>query len=211
MSSKTRNTTSSDTVQTILSEARQLFAERGFDGVSVNEVANAAGVSKANIFHHFGNKQALYLGVLNASLGEFDALTEHLQPQRAPIGERLQHFLQAYTAHLLQHPQSALVVLRELLEDHSEVTQQLAEQTTNAQFRQLLSLLQEGQLAGEIRADVNLTALMIMMIGTVVFPFQVRSLLSHHPEAAFTNDPEQYSRLLADILLHGISAKETEK
>lgn len=200
-----------ETAQLILSEARQLFAERGFDGVSVNDIAKAAGISKANIFHHFGNKESLYMEVLNASLSEFHALAEHLQPQRAPIRQRMQHFLQAHSAHMQEYPQSAQVVLRELLEDHSEVTQQLAEQTTNAQFRQLLALLQEGQQAGEIRADVNLTALMIMMIGSVVFPFQIRSLLSHQPEAGFTNDPEQYSRLLADILLHGISAKETEQ
>jgi hypothetical protein len=52
---------------------------------------------------------------------------------------------------------------------------------------------------------------MIMMIGSVVFPFQVRSLLRHQPEAGFTHDPALYSRLLEDILLHGISANETDK
>ena len=211
MSSTAEKQPSSETAQLILYEAERLFAERGFDGVSVNDVAMAAGVSKANIFHHFGNKQALYMAVLNSSLNEFDELSQHLHPQRAPIRERLQQFFEAHVAHMQQHPQSARVVLRELLEDRSEVTQQLAEQTTNEQFRQLLALLQEGQQAGEIRSDINLTALMIMMIGTVVFPFQARSLLSHHPEAGFTHEPEQFSRLMADILLQGISAKETDK
>jgi TetR/AcrR family transcriptional regulator len=211
MSNTTVSPSHHDTVQTILAQAQLLFAERGFDGVSVSDVAKAARVSKANIFHHFGNKQALYMEVLKSSLSEHDELTEHLQPERAPIEQRLQHFLEAHAAHLQQHPQSARLVLRELLEDRSEVTQQLAEQTTDAQFRQLLSLLQEGQQAGEIRDDVNLAALMIVMIGAVIFPFQVRSLLRHQPEAGFTHNPEQYSRLLADILLHGISAKETDK
>jgi len=211
MSSTAKNPPANETVQTILAEALQLFAERGFDGVSVSDVAKAAGVSKANIFHHFGNKQALYMDVLKSSLNEFSQLTEYLQPQRAPIEQRLQHFLQAQAAHLQQHQQSAQVVLRELLENRSEVTQQLAEQTTDAQFRQLLALLQEGQQTGEIRAEVDLTALMVMMLGAVVFSFQARSLLRHQPEAEFTDDPEQYSRLMADILLHGISTKETNK
>lgn len=45
------------------------------------------------------------------------------------------------------------MVLRELLEERSEVTQRLAEQTTDAKFRQLPMQLQEGQQAGEIRPD----------------------------------------------------------
>lgn len=201
----------SDSARTILSEARRLFAERGFDGVAISDVATAAGVSKANIFHHFGNKQALYMEVLKSSVNEFDDLTEHLRPQRAPIDQRLRYFLQAHAVHLKQHPLATRVMLRELLEDRSEVSQQLAEQATDAQFRQLLALLREGQQGGEIRADVDLVALMVMMIGAVVFPFQVRSLLHHQPEAAVTDDPEQYSRLLTDILLHGICTKESEK
>ncbi|HBE91853.1 MAG TPA: TetR/AcrR family transcriptional regulator, partial [Gammaproteobacteria bacterium] len=44
----------------ILDAATRLFAERGFDGVSMRQVSEAAGVSKANIYHHFESKEALY-------------------------------------------------------------------------------------------------------------------------------------------------------
>lgn len=200
-----------DTVQTILSEARRLFAARGFDGVSTSDIATAAGVSKASIFHHFGDKQKLYMEVLKYSLKEFDELSEHLQPQRASIEQRLQHFLHAHAFHLQQHPGSAQVVLRELLEERGEVTRQLADQATVAQFRRLFELLQEAQQAGEIRAEVDLAALVVMMIGAVVFQFQVRALLRHQPEVEFSDDPEQYSHLLVDILAHGISTKERDR
>ena len=43
----------------ILDEGVRLFAARGFDGVSMTDLANAAQVSKANIFHHFANKDEL--------------------------------------------------------------------------------------------------------------------------------------------------------
>lgn len=198
------------TVQKILFEAQRLFAQRGFDGVSISDVAEAAGVSKANIFHHFGNKQALYMEVLKASMDNFNEMTGHLEPERAPLEQRLFHFLEANAAHLQQFPESVQLVLRELLENRSEVTQQLAEQTTDAQFKQLFALLQHAQKAGEIRAGVDLAALVVMMIGAVVFQFQVRSLIHHHPEVGFADDPAQYSRLLVDILMNGISTKETE-
>ncbi len=54
----------SETVARILAAAEELFSRRGFDAVSMNEIAEAAGVSKANIFHHFESKNALYLAVV---------------------------------------------------------------------------------------------------------------------------------------------------
>jgi AcrR family transcriptional regulator len=48
----------------ILNSASILFAERGFRGVSISDVADAAGLVKSSIYHHFANKQALYLAVL---------------------------------------------------------------------------------------------------------------------------------------------------
>ncbi len=197
------------TVRIILAEARRLFAARGFDGVSISDVATAAAVSKANIFHHFGTKQALYMEVLTSSLNEFGELTDHLQRERAPIEQRLHHFLLAHAAHLQKYPEAAQVVLRELLENRSEITQQLAEQAAGAQFRRLFELVQEAQRAGEIRAEVDPAALVVAMIGAVVFQFQVRSLLRHQPEVEFADDPKRYSRLLAEVFVNGIHSEET--
>lgn len=211
MSNQSSSPEHNQTVQKILTEAQHLFAQRGFDGVSINDVATAAGVSKSNVFHHFGTKPSLYLEVLKSSLDRFNAMTDHLEPDRAPIEKRLYRFLEANAAHLQQYPESALLVLRELLENRQEVTQHLAEQVTDAQFKQLFALLQEAQKAGEIRAEVDLAALVLMMIGSVVFQFQVRSLIQHHPEVGFDGDPAEYSRLLVDILLNGIRKKGTEK
>lgn len=211
MPSHTSSTELNQSVQNILIEAQHLFAQRGFDGVSINDVATAARVSKSNIFHHFGTKQALYLEVLKSSLDRFNEMTDHLEPERAPIEQRLYRFLEANAAHLQQYPEPALLILRELLENRREVTQHLAEQVTDAQFRLLFALLQEAQKAGEIRGDVDLAALVLMMIGAVVFQFQVRSLIQHHPEVGFDGDPAEYSRLLVDILLNGIRKKGTEK
>jgi len=54
----------SDGRSRILRSASLLFAERGFRGVSISDVAEAAGLVKSSIYHHFANKEALYLAVL---------------------------------------------------------------------------------------------------------------------------------------------------
>src|SRR5882672_3367680 len=49
----------------ILDVATRLFAERGYDGASMNDVAERVGMRKASLFYHFATKDALYEAVLN--------------------------------------------------------------------------------------------------------------------------------------------------
>jgi TetR/AcrR family transcriptional regulator len=53
-----------EAAQRILAVAERLFGERGFNGVSISHIADAAGVSKANVFHHYSSKLSLYEAVL---------------------------------------------------------------------------------------------------------------------------------------------------
>lgn len=48
----------------ILREAGRLFGERGYDGVRIDEIAAAAGVTKPIVYRHFDSKKALYLALL---------------------------------------------------------------------------------------------------------------------------------------------------
>lgn len=49
----------------LIDVALRLFARRGVDGVSIAEIAVAAGASKANVMHHFGSKDGLYAACLD--------------------------------------------------------------------------------------------------------------------------------------------------
>jgi AcrR family transcriptional regulator len=52
------------TVATILAEARRLFTARGFEATSIDDIAEAAGVAKGAVYHHFASKEAVFLRVL---------------------------------------------------------------------------------------------------------------------------------------------------
>ena len=53
----------------LLDVGRSLFAERGFDGTSVEEIAARAGVSKPVVYEHFGGKEGLYAVVVDREVG----------------------------------------------------------------------------------------------------------------------------------------------
>ena len=54
------------TTAAILASARALFAERGFEGTSIDDIALAAGVAKGAVYHHYPSKEAVFVEVLDA-------------------------------------------------------------------------------------------------------------------------------------------------
>ncbi|MBP7656876.1 MAG: helix-turn-helix transcriptional regulator, partial [Pseudoxanthomonas sp.] len=60
----------------ILEAAKQLFAREGFNGVSMDQIAAEAGVSKLTVYSHFGDKDALFAAAVQAKCAEMlpDAL-----------------------------------------------------------------------------------------------------------------------------------------
>ncbi|MCP2271669.1 transcriptional regulator, TetR family [Actinokineospora diospyrosa] len=72
--------------QQLLDVARALFADKGFDGTSVEEIANRAGVSKPVVYEHFGGKEGIYAVVVDRETralldGMTDALSDEAHPR----------------------------------------------------------------------------------------------------------------------------------
>ncbi|HEY0500324.1 MAG TPA: helix-turn-helix domain-containing protein [Kutzneria sp.] len=62
------------TRQAVLDTARRLFAERGYDGTSLQLIADTMGVQKANVYYYFRTKAAILEALLSGSVAAFDAL-----------------------------------------------------------------------------------------------------------------------------------------
>ncbi|WP_036173193.1 TetR/AcrR family transcriptional regulator [Massilia sp. 9096] len=71
---------------TILLEAVRLFAERGYDGTAIADVADGAGLSKQNLMYYFPTKQALYTRVLDDVLDDWLARMASLADGDADTG-----------------------------------------------------------------------------------------------------------------------------
>jgi len=69
----------------LLDIGRALFAERGFDGTSIEEVASRAGVSKPVVYEHFGGKEGIYAVVVDREMEHLlDRVTSALRTQDHP-------------------------------------------------------------------------------------------------------------------------------
>jgi len=193
-----------DAVARILAAAARLFAEHGFDAVSMHTIADAAGVSKANVFHHFKSKNELYIAVLQDACRDASEHLDDLDRDGQPLGERLTRFAAAHLQSLLDNDQVTRLSLRELLRDSSHHGQELAEKVYGEKFGRFVAVLRAGQRAGELRADIDPAVVATVLVGANVFFFEAREVLRHFPDVTFSTDPERYSTTLAEIVLRGI-------
>jgi AcrR family transcriptional regulator len=88
----------------LLDVATERFGQRPYDQVSVEDIADAAGVSRGLLYHYFPGKRSLYVAVIHAGIARLiDATTP---PDDLPPGEQLRYSLDAYVSHALyqSHP-----------------------------------------------------------------------------------------------------------
>ena len=189
----------------ILDAAETLFAAQGFDSASMRAIAEKAGVSKANIFHHFGSKERLYFAVLNRAVSESVALIGKLGHSGGCCPERLTRFAGQHLEHLFERKSTTLLALRETLEGGSERGRELAEKVVGKVFSELVGLMKVGIEDGELRPDLDPALAATLLLGANAFFFEALTVLRHLPEVDFADDAQRYSAGVMDILLNGMA------
>jgi len=191
----------------ILGAAERLFAERGYDSVSISDVAREAGVCKANVFHHFAGKQALYETVLAESCARLGDEMERMLAAGADPADQIPHFLHWYRRYLREHPATARLLLRELtgnpdLAESGPVFPVLARLLDN-----LVAHVGAGRDAGVFRASVNPTIVASLLLGVTLFNSQTEHLRLHMRAWQDVGD-DAYVDLLTDVLLRGVMTSQ---
>lgn len=198
-----------DAAERILCAAEALFSLHGFDAVSMNAIAERAGVSKANVFHHFNSKDALYLAVIKNCCGKNAAL-QGIISGPTPLRECLPRFAESHLATILAQEHVSRLIARELLKDQPDRAEELAQQIFGEDFARFVEILRQRQAAGELRVEIDPAMVAVLLIAADVFFFEARPVLQHFPDVKFAQQPERYSRMLVDILLRGILADKEQ-
>ena len=189
----------------IFGAAERLFAERGFDSVSINDVAREAGVCKANVFHHFASKQALYESVLTRSC---EALGDEVERQLAAETDpalQVPRFLVGYRDYLRAHPATARLVFREVTGNPDLAESGPVFPVLSRLFDNVVAHVRDACDAHVFRADANATVVASLMLGVTLFNSQTEHLRPHMPAWRDVSD-ETYVELLTDVLMRGVRA-----
>ena len=94
----------------LLDLGRRMFLERTYDELSMDDVAEVAGVSKGLLYHYFPSKREFYLAILRSAVEEMLAIIE---PDQGLVpAERLRRSLEGYLGYVESHAVSYRAVLR---------------------------------------------------------------------------------------------------
>jgi TetR/AcrR family transcriptional regulator len=172
-----------ESVGRILEAATEVFAGVGFAGARVDEIARRAGVNKATIYYHIGDKKALYTRVIHdvfADLGKRIAnnISESQEPE-----EKLKTYIHNIAFTLDQHPHIPQIMMRELASGGRHFPEVVTEDFARI-FAMLKEILEQGFLKG-VFIELDPFILHPMVIGPLIFHKNlqaVRDKLSQAPE-----------------------------
>ncbi|MEU8530142.1 TetR/AcrR family transcriptional regulator [Streptomyces sp. NPDC048629] len=183
----------------MLDAALQLFAEKGFEGTSVQDVVRAAGVTKGAMYHYFPSKDDLlheiYLRVLRMQ-------TEHLDAVVAtdlPVAERVHAAVVDVVVTSIENIESTTIFFRSL-HQLAEENQRQVRRERRRYHETFRALIVEGQQEGVFREDVSAELAVDYCFGSV-----------HHlpmwwrPEGVAS--PAEVARTFADLFVAGILAR----
>lgn len=187
-----------------MESAEVLFAEKGFDAVSMSAIARLANTSKPNIYHHFKNKNELYLAVMKAAVQRSSLLLDALEQAPGSFSQHLSDFSAGQLSNILSHDRSTQLILRETLSGGSQRGQEIAKHVVNEVFERLVDMIHQGQQAKEFRGEIDPALAAFMVIASNMFFFQASPIMQHIPKIDFSDDALSYSRGVMDILFNGI-------
>ena len=140
----------SRTRQDIHAAAMALFAERGFDAVTIEQICDAADVARTTFFLHFGSKDALLTEYARLALDEI--ATAIRAETDSPVAA-LRHALELLAERAVRHRRMVQVVVREVMGRPEAMAENLE------QSRDLVglfaALVRRGQARGELRRGID--------------------------------------------------------
>ena len=192
-----------NTRERILGAAVRLFAQHGYDGVSMRDVAAEVGLTQAALYYHFSDKGELYLDAITHEFRAKEAMLNGLLDRGGSPWERLESFV-VKLAQMLDADQDLVRLTQWILLDCNEVRQQkLAKHV----FNDMYVAVQE--LASELDASLDAHMLATSIFGLVNFHYQTSALRKFMPGYRPQQDkPEVVGRHVCNLLRRNLAEME---
>ncbi|HXS35703.1 MAG TPA: TetR family transcriptional regulator [Flavipsychrobacter sp.] len=151
----------------IIDAAEKLFATRGYDGTSVRDIAQEAGINIAMISYYFGSKEKLMEAVFeHRTLNIRSKVETLLQNDELTALQKVNILIDDYVDRIIQQQEFHKIMTREQMINKDNAIACLIHDLKKRNLENIKRLIQEGQKSGEFKKNIDIVLMMTTMIGT---------------------------------------------
>lgn len=148
----------SDKRQHLIQVAELLFAQQGYEAVSIRQLAKEAGVNLAMISYYFGSKEGLFAAILENKIPRTREKLEDIMAQTTDPWERIARTIDIYVDTMFSNHSFSRVITREMSTRQRPDNVKLIVEHISKNMRIIRGFIEEGQASGQFRdVDNNLT------------------------------------------------------
>lgn len=184
----------------ILAAAARLFVAKGYHATSIQDIADAAGLSKPGLYYHCESKEAMLAAVFARYGTQLEAEVDAILKRPVSVRQRLLDLFTATLCFIARHQPGIAVLFRE---EHSlppEKFRPIRESQTRYR-RKVEALVAEGIANGELRPDLPPKVVQLALAGMLTW--------SHYwlkPDGEYP--PERLASMFASLVLDGMARRE---
>lgn len=156
----------------ILQTAEKLFAEHGYDGTSVRDIAKSANINIAMISYYFGSKEKLLEALIVYRIASMRLQMENLYREDLTPLEKIDRLIELYIKRINANKGMYQIIHFEISSGKRIINCEAFNEMKKHNLDILKSIILEGQEKGDFRKDVNTVLIPTTIMGTY-FHFQM--------------------------------------
>ncbi|QUR66587.1 TetR/AcrR family transcriptional regulator [Mycobacterium spongiae] len=202
MTTARRRLSPADRRAELLALGAEVFGERPYDEVRIDEIAERAGVSRALMYHYFPDKRTFFAAVVKDEADRLYAATQQPPLPGLTMLEELRAGVLAYMAYHEQHPEAAWAAYVGLGRS-DPVLLGIDDEAKNRQAEHIMSRIREfvGAMPGKALGPEAERELWVIICGWISFTFEVCRQRIMNPD----NDADRLADVCAHTLLDAIA------
>lgn len=150
----------------ILQVAERLFAEEGFDGTSVRDIAKQANINVAMISYYFGSKEKMLEALVINRISDMRLQLESLYNENIPPSAKIDKLIELYISRINKNRCIYQIIHFEFSTKKREINFEKFTEMKKENLKTLEKIIREGQDSGEFNKDVNVALISPTVMGT---------------------------------------------
>jgi TetR/AcrR family transcriptional regulator, cholesterol catabolism regulator len=184
----------------LISTALDMFAERGYEHTSIEDIADRLGILKGSLYHYITSKEDLLVNIMSDGMARLQPVIDDIHALEEPPEAKLRIFLERYTVHAIEQRWMNRIFASDFRSlDRKNQRDIVAQRDEYDRF--LTALIEDAQADGSVRPDIDARVTASAVFGMINSTYQW-----YKPSGPKT--AAQLAELFRSILLDGLLVGE---